>query len=129
MIKHFFPDLTGCIALYTIPGLLRERVSNFVVEKEQNDEEHKSYPHIVLSHSNPADSDQFSIKVDNIDILTVNDFLTAFKLMIACYYVFNIAYPKVANASMEFVQKVLMNVQDGTKISSKVLSLLAKLAK
>lgn len=53
--------------------------------------------------------------VDNKTVAETNTFLRALEAFIGTFYVFNIAYPATIVATMTFVQKALLNLQDKVK--------------
>ena len=64
----------------------------------------------------------FRVYVDNVEITTTTNFITAYKVMFAAYYVFNLGYPKNRAATMTYIQKAIINIQDKTAVIRKVSS-------
>ena len=50
----------------------------------------------------------FHVKVENITMCRCVDFIHAFAVMIALHYVFNVAYSKKIEATMVFIQRVVL---------------------
>ena len=72
--------------------------------------------HPIILYDSPDENflaSRFTVTGDNIRVAVSSDFVLATKALLACYYVFNIAYPKAANGGLTFIQKILGNVQDG----------------
>ena len=75
----------------------------------------------------PVDGDEvYQIVLDEIAIATCGDLVTAFGLMMATYYSFNIAYPKELNSSLVFFQKAFLNIRDSANVK-KVTNLMCRL--
>lgn len=89
-----------------------------------------SIPHMILKGSeNIGSCSEFQIMADNISICTTKTFTRALKLVFACFYIFNIAYPKQIAGFLTFIQKVLINIADNSKKNVKVVKLLSELCK
>ena len=102
------------------------------MQKADNDEypedEPKGTVQIVLNDSdNPTECKNFLIKVDGKPVCRTGTLPRAYKLMVACHYVFNYAYPKCLSSTMTFVQKVILNHQDKVKKDTKVLNLFSRI--
>ena len=54
----------------------------------------------------------YTITADGEVIGETKDFIDAVKVLICTYYNFNVAYPTKACASLTFIQKMVMNLQD-----------------
>ena len=59
--------------------------------------------------------DTLKIMADGIMVCQADNLLKAARLLLATFYVFNIAYPKGITASLTFFQKVFLNLQDDAK--------------
>ena len=68
----------------------------------------------------------YKVILDEIAIAECGDLVTAFMLMVATYYVFNVAYPKELKNTLMFMQKAFLNIMDARK-NKKVNSLMCKL--
>ncbi|XP_066932433.1 uncharacterized protein [Clytia hemisphaerica] len=84
-----------------------------------------------ISHANPDifDEQEFFIHLDGITIGKSRDPLTALTLMYSCYYVFNLVYPKELQSSLEFIQRFLVKIGDGSKPSGKLITAITKIRK
>ena len=67
------------------------------------------------------------IVADKVVICETDNLMEAAGLLLATFYVFNIAYPKASMATLTFYQKVFLNLQDEAKRLPRVISLLSKL--
>ena len=72
---------------------------------------------------------EFEVVIEDKIISNAGDFITAFAILMAAHYVFNVNYAKEIQHTMIFVQKILLNMTDNFKTPPKVLSLMTKLRK
>ena len=114
----FATDLGKDVAIMRLPELLSEKCEHFFAT-ERGD---RCYPYVLITEQG-----EFIIIADNVDVATADTLPKAFQVYFAVFYIFNIAYSKQTNATLTFVQKVLLNIQDNTKKNARVVSLLAKL--
>jgi len=75
------------------------------------------------------DSSVFDVVVESEIIAHCDNFLDAFIVLLACYYVFNLAYPKKLEGTLTFVQKFLLKIGDSTKTLPRVAGLITRLKK
>ena len=142
LIVNFVPlslHITNCAAILIAPYFLREKSFNFFeVGGGGDDEQDRVKPRIVCSklislttglHVILDEECTFEVKVEKCTLGVTKDFLKAFSMYIASFYIFNIAYPKSMEHTLVFIQKCLLKLSDSTKTSSRVLSLIAKLKK
>ena len=55
---------------------------------------------------------QFSLLVEGVQVCTCGNLVTAFVLMFATYYIYNLSYPGAINSTMTFVQKSFRKLED-----------------
>ena len=67
--------------------------------------------------------------VERFRLTNTKDFIKAFGVLMASFYVFNLEYIKKAEGSFIFVQKLLLIINDKQKIPQKVLKLISPLKK
>ena len=98
----------------------------------------KTYPRLVGTSASfsPQDlstalleSASFDIVVEEQIVAQSNSFLEAFAVMLATYYVFNLAYPKELECTLSFIQKYILDIGDTTKTAARVSGLINKLKK
>ena len=100
---------------------------------EFDDEEQKRYPRIkclLANHlsSSLFDNDaEYQVLVEDNVITTTKDFVLAFTIMFAAYYIFNLAYPSKLSGTLAFIQKLVLQIGDKAKVKPKVLTLIGKL--
>ena len=73
-------------------------------------------------------STKLEIKIEDVTIDYTVDFVNAFGILLSAYFVFDVAYAKRVESSMQLTQK-LLEISDGVKVPAKVLSLIAKIKK
>ena len=49
--------------------------------------------------------------------------------LIACYYIFNIPYPKTAKAVFHFIEKFLLEIKNGKKLQNSILGIISSIDK
>lgn len=77
----------------------------------------------------------YDLTIDNIELKGTDDFMEAFKMFFASYYVFNQRFPDAFATTMQFIQEYFLRIQpkEGSKcrqyslVSKKVVSLFGKL--
>ena len=79
----------------------------------------------VISEENTS----YNIMVERFRLTNTKDFIKAFGVLMASFYVFNLEYIKKAEGSFIFVQKLLLIINDKQKIPQKVLKLISPLKK
>ena len=124
-----FIDLTNCAALLLIRYLLREIPIVFF-------DENMRQSRIVCDVTAEADLlkiieplTKFEIKIEDATIGYTFDFVKAFGILLSAYYIFNVAYAGRVESSMQLIQKLLLEISDGVKVPTKMLSLTAKIKK
>ena len=63
---------------------------------------------------------QFSLLVKDVQVCTCGDVVTAFALMFATYYIYNLFYPDVMQSFMTFFQTAFRKIEDSVKKDYKV---------
>ncbi|XP_038065708.1 sterile alpha motif domain-containing protein 3-like [Patiria miniata] len=115
---------THVAAVLTVPSLLKEKVGCLVLLGQEPEDGH---PHITGDESSLEQCQHFSIVVDGIEVAHTDTFMSAFSCYVACFYVFNLAYPGVLRKTLNFFQRVILNIQDSAKVDRPVITLLDKL--
>ena len=110
------------LALVSVPGLMNEDVSVMIKTTEDD-----SYMNPYILSQNPLGG-SLQILADGVTICETNNLMKAARLLLATFYIFNIAYPKIIMATLTFFQKVFLNLQDEARRLPKVISLTSKLA-
>ena len=91
------------------------------------------WPQIKCKDTNITDvtemmfHDKFEIVLDGVNLCKTEDFVSAFQITLASYYVFNRNYPKQLEASYTFLQKEMLGIHGTVKIPAKVLTLMKRL--
>ena len=75
---------------------------------------HSSYTRILTDcEEDPFEDDvQFSLLVEGVQVCTCGNLVTAFVLMFATYYIYNLSYPGAINSTMTFVQTSFRKLED-----------------
>ena len=82
------------------------------------------YPHIRGDKEKLEECTAFSTVIDGIDIAHSSTILMAFAVYLSSFYVFNLAYPVVLKKTLTFFQRIILNIQDASKIDRSVVTLL-----
>ena len=122
-----------CSALLAVPYLLREDVAKLF------DQRNNKQPTILcrgveiklddINLLEVLNGDSFAVMVEDCHITCTPDLIHAFGLMIALHYVFNLSYAAPTQATMVFIQKLILNLADNYRAPTKVLNLIAKIRK
>ena len=111
-----------CCAVAVVPQQLREALDDMMYK----DGESNSYPQIRI-HKDMSDTIPADIIVEGEVVCLCGDLLTGFALMLAMYYVFNIAYPDELKSTLLFLQKGFTGIVDDTTKNVKVSKLFSTL--
>ena len=58
---------------------------------------------------------QFSLLVEGVQVCTCGNLMTAFVLMFATYYIYNMSYPDAMQSTMKFFQTAFLKTEDSVK--------------
>ena len=107
-----------------MPQELREDLANmFLLDEEMP----SSFPQLLVESEELFGTDAvISVVVEGDVICSCGDFFSAFCLLFATYYIFNLAYPDSLFSTLAFFQKAFLGIHDGTK-DAKVSRLLTTL--
>ena len=70
---------------------------------------------------------QFSLLVEGVQVCTCGDLVTAFALVFAAYYIYNLSYPDAIQSTMTFFQTAFLKIEDSVKKDYKVSRLMTTL--
>ena len=78
---------------------------------------HSSYPQILIDcKEDPFEGDvQFSLLVEGVQVCIYGDLVTAFALIFAVYYIYNLSYPHAIESTMTFFQTAFLKIEDSVK--------------
>lgn len=74
---------------------------------------------------------EYTIIVERQPIVTLEDFRKAIVALIACYYTFNIEYPKEIGNTLLYIEKYLLGINTGKRMkpaATQVISAIEKMA-
>lgn len=129
----YFADKCRCTALLVLPGHLREKLDVFLRTDEDAANasaqgEQPSHPVMFWQGTSTLDETaSFRLYMENVCIARTKSLLDAFQLLLAAFYVFNVAYPSKGSRTLTFMQKAVLNIQDSEKRDPKVADLIGKL--
>ena len=83
----------------------------------------------LFIHQREEDDIVYTVMLEEESILETKHLLSAFEVYFACFYVFNLSYPKSLKKTMQFFQRPVLNIQDKEKVHPSVCALLEKLTK
>ena len=115
------------MALTVIPLHLNETIRQYIYP-DRDVEDIPETPFIKV-YGDIEDSDRFEIIADNELVCTCRNLISAVGSLVATFYIFNIAYPKELVATLTFIQKFIIGMQDGVKKNSKVIGFISKVLK
>ena len=129
-LVFFSLDTTQCAALIALPYLLREDPKNFFDQTLKQ-------PTIrcrgmqmdldAIDFTAVLKCDSFTVIVEDNELTYTRDFIHAFGIVIALHYVFNLTYATPIQASMVFIQKLILDLSDNYRPPIKVLHLIQKI--
>lgn len=70
---------------------------------------------------------QFEVVVEGIPVTTSPSFMCAFTTYLVSFYCFNLAYPSSLKKTLNFIQKIILNIQDNLPIDKTVVKIVDKL--
>lgn len=73
------------------------------------------------------DDMEFTVVTAGNVIGKTKDLLSAYVVMFASYYIFNLAYPAKLNGTFMFIQKYILKIGDSLSIPPKLITLFGKL--
>jgi hypothetical protein len=122
-----FTDAAKCFGILVLPQHLREKLDTLVARS--TDTTDPSKPTILVPEGRSALDGDLSIHIERVVLCNTNSFAKAIALLLASYYIFNLAYPSKGVATLTFIQKCILNLHDGSKNIDKVVTLLGRLNK
>ena len=93
----------------------------------------KSYPQICLGAGPEINAEElvswrnFTVYVEGVMVGRAGSLVEAVGIVMATYYVFNIAYPKELERTLTFFQKAIMKRNDQCKRIMRVIKLIASM--
>ena len=75
-------------------------------------------PYIGCTGENFINVAEFTIIAERLPIVTVTDFRKAVIALIACYYTFNIQYPKEVGNTLLFIERYLLGISTGERMTA-----------
>ena len=72
---------------------------------------------------------KFEIKVDDVTIEYIHNFVKTFAMLLSTCYIFNVAYTEKSEASLHLIQELFLETADGVKVPYKILSMISKIKK
>ena len=88
-----------------------------------DDDRSVAHPQIIDTGSG------YSVVCDNTTLAITTTLLEAWELLLISFYVFNVSYAKLAKNTLELMQRLLFNIQDGQRIGSVVNTLMLKISR
>ena len=112
-------------ALLYIPSLLHEKLENII----RNEEDTELVMPYIVAPTSLEEGENYHVLVEGVKVATTNSLIGAFKLLMASFYVFNIAYPKNLQATLSFLQILFLGINDNSKPNIKAVKLVAEISK
>jgi len=72
---------------------------------------------------------QFFVIVEKEVVLEVTDFSRAMSALFACYYIFDISYPKECIITLLFLERFMFNIVNGPKLSKTAIGVISDIQK
>ncbi|KAH3892203.1 uncharacterized protein LOC127857139 [Dreissena polymorpha] len=135
MVKKEIPALEPywdmVVSLCLIPYMMKENLCDMVIEigeDEQVDPKGKIVP-VLISKGKVFSSDEFILVVEEEIVQVFEEFTIAFASLFATYWIFNMEYPDTLLNTYNFIQKVMVNLKDGSGLPNLCREIQQKLIK
>lgn len=122
-------DMVASLCL--VPYMMKENLCDMVIEigeEEQVDPKGKIVP-VLISKGKVFSSDEFILVVEEEIVQVFEEFTIAFASLFATYWIFNMEYPDTLVYTYNFIQKVMVNLKDGSSLPSACKDVQQKLIK
>lgn len=122
-------DMVASLCL--IPFMMKENLCDLVIEigeDEQVDPKGKIVP-VLISKGTVFKSDEFILVAEEEVIQEFEEFTIAFASLFATYWIFNMEYPDTLELTYNFIQKIMVNLKDGTALPAACRDMQQKLIK
>ena len=131
MMLHLCLDIVNCLALLTVPLMLRESPMNLLNSSNIKQPQLKFHSNEGTEGESENQMLLSLINADKIEVVvsTAKNFVKAFALLIAVHYVYNLEYSNDMNCTFLAIQKLILDVADGIKVPCKVLNFICKAKK
>ncbi len=74
-------------------------------------------------------SQQFFVVAEKLLITEVDSFPQAMSALFACYYIFDISYPKECNTTMLFLERFMLGIVTGPKLPKTAVGTISDIQK
>jgi len=122
-------DMVASLCL--VPYLMKENLCDMVIEigeDEDVDPKGKIVP-VLISKGKVFTSDEFILVVEEEIVQIFEEFTIAFASLFATYWIFNMEYPDTLVYTYNFIQKIMVNLKDGSSLPSPCKDVQQKLIK
>ena len=122
-------DLSHSTALLALPYILREESLHYFDIATSNQPRFRYNTPIsdISDIEFLADASRFDVLIERFQSASSEDFIRAFAILMASFYVFNVEYPKKLEGTLIFIQKFSLKTSDKQKSPKKVLRLISSL--
>nr|XP_054748301.1 uncharacterized protein LOC129253889 [Lytechinus pictus] len=112
--------------------MLHEKIELLLCPKAKELDPEEPQPHIHIEYNGRIEDvlaatgrvKEFAIVAEGEVVAQTSDVLKAVCIVMAVHYVFNMSYHPKLNASLTFIQKVIMNMKDSSPNPKKVIKVL-----
>ena len=115
-------DLSHSTTLLALPYILREKSLHYfdIATSNQPRFRYKTPISDISDIEFLADASRFDVLIERFQIASSKEFIRAFAILMASFYVFNVEYPKEPEGTLIFIQKNFVKISDKQKSPSKV---------
>lgn len=86
-------------------------------------------PYIASTGEDLLSLGEFTIIAEREPIVKINDFRKALIALMGSYYAFNIQYPKEATNALLFIERYLLGIVSGPRMSSSATQIVSAISK
>ena len=86
-------------------------------------------PLLFAAGEDPLHIEQYLLVVEKLVFCSMTDFHKALLSLFACYYVFDMAYPRECKNTLLYLEKALLKLSNSDKLSSGALAAISAMDK
>ncbi|PIK49006.1 hypothetical protein BSL78_14112 [Apostichopus japonicus] len=112
-------EATKYAAVIAVPTLVNEKLENMLSVVDETHE--VKLPVIMEMFEGEEEVSSYTVKVDGFKVTESSNFMSAFAIYLATFYIFNLVYPTALKKTLNFHQRMILNIQDGLPVDNTVM--------
>ncbi|XP_071820324.1 uncharacterized protein [Apostichopus japonicus] len=118
-------EATKYAAVIAVPTLVNEKLENMLSVVDETHE--VKLPVIMEMFEGEEEVSSYTVKVDGFKVTESSNFMSAFAVYLATFYIFNLVYPTALKKTLNFYQRMILNIQDGLPVDKTVMRVVEKI--